>query len=679
MTTTSCIEHLPKKKMVIIREDYVAICTGATFKDKPVDPNCAAGILNIFEYWTNVRLDMSEQAKRHNDIREVDGLDRSQDEDVWVWKTTSDLKKELMSIWGDTKIETARKWLVQDGLLLQRTNPEYKWDKTYQYKLNIEGVNLRLQRSKNKPAIPETTSGDTKETTLSPPETGDDTPPVLESAIIATLKAIHETNGQCAANPDVYAECKNRELIVNGELTPGAYDLIGVDDSTPPLDGDSGHGRCAYCCKRHWSVVYSNQFHVRLCDGCLAELQDTRVKAQDCGCVWYMVDGKHDESRSTYCDEHVSATIPLDDDSDHDATFCDDCGGLLTGGAPDNTYIHCICDNGRAQYVKQPCGCVWYMVDGKHDETRSTYCDEHASKSIVYTCHVCGTQPIVDGWITDGFEELAICGKCYASEGVHEGHIVKEIEPPSKRNGEQLTAEQAAMLKQFDRRGGMSTKTFIGHWKQPIVTQLVELDYLVSRDAGRAALEAYRAQEKDTIVSNLGADNTPVAVEGAPTMQEVDAAIYGTRDEPVKADDDLLADKPKAAKKPRKAKAKTPTAHQLLFGAISEALPGDSNKRTKADRSVIGKAVKQLLEVDAKPEEMKMLFYYCNKRYDNPGAMCMAKYYSAFTESDEYQHLQAALANPPGVVPEQPAEDQDEPSEEDKAKAAALLKELMER
>jgi hypothetical protein len=141
----------------------------------------------------------------------------------------------------------------------------------------------------------------------------------------------------------------------------------------------------------------------------------------------------------------------------------------------------------------------------------------------------------------------------------------------------------------------------------------------------------------------------------------------------------LPSPKPKAAKKPRKAKAKTPTAHQLLFGAISEALPGDSNKRTKADKSVIGKAVKQLLEVDAKPEEMKMLFYYCNKRYDNPGAMCMAKYYSAFTESDEYQHLQAALAHPPEAVPEQPAEDQDEPSEEDKAKAAALLKELMER
>jgi hypothetical protein len=248
---------------------------------------------------------------------------------------------------------------------------------------------IKEQRTDNKEQI--------TKTDLSPPETGDDSTPVLESAIIATLKAIHETNGQCAANPDVYAECKNRELIVNGELTPGAYDLIGVDDSTPPLDDDSDH----------------DEFKCNNCFNDCSEYEDGRITLQD---------GR------TYCkgcwsSKHVRdiAFAEANDNNVHGETFCDDCGGLLTGGEPDNTYIHCICDNGRAQYVKQDCGCVWYMVDGKHDETRSTYCDEHASAI---------NHPLLD------FDS-----KLTHEEIQHAANLAAELE-----SDEQLTAEQAAVL-----------------------------------------------------------------------------------------------------------------------------------------------------------------------------------------------------------------------------------------
>jgi hypothetical protein len=151
MTKSSCIEHLSKKAMVMIREDYVEICT------KAPDAKCAAALLNLFEYWTNIKLAGINQAKKHNDVREEDGLDRNQDESLWIWKATNDLHTELMTLWGTTKIETARKWLVEQGLIHQRRNPDYSWDKTYQYKMDIEAVNLRLRELKNKPAIPEIT------------------------------------------------------------------------------------------------------------------------------------------------------------------------------------------------------------------------------------------------------------------------------------------------------------------------------------------------------------------------------------------------------------------------------------------------------------------------------------------------------------------------------------------
>jgi len=174
MTRTTCIDHLPGQSMLIIREDYMAVCT-----DSP-DSACAAALLNDLEYWTNKKIASSQQAKTHNDIREAGGLDRTQDESLWIWKSTGEFQADLMGIWGETKITACRKWLVDNGYVHQRQNPNYSWDKKYQYLLDIEALNsalrclktatfdalkLRLREPGNTPAIPETTSEITTETT----------------------------------------------------------------------------------------------------------------------------------------------------------------------------------------------------------------------------------------------------------------------------------------------------------------------------------------------------------------------------------------------------------------------------------------------------------------------------------------------------------------------------------
>lgn len=158
MTKSSCIEHLPNQQLVIIREDYVALCEESASADPAVDPNCAAALLNLFEYFTNWKKANSQQAKKYNDTSESGGQERNQDESLWIWKTTDELQSDLMNIWGKTKIETARKWLVSKGFIQQRRNPHHNWDKTYQYFYDIEGVNSSLQSLKNKEAIPEVTS-----------------------------------------------------------------------------------------------------------------------------------------------------------------------------------------------------------------------------------------------------------------------------------------------------------------------------------------------------------------------------------------------------------------------------------------------------------------------------------------------------------------------------------------
>ena len=173
MTKTSCIQHPPKKGIVQVKEHYVELCSDAP------DPACAAAMLNLFEFWTNVKIAMNEQSEKHNSIRQLNGLDANQDTGLWIWKTNEDLHAELMSIWGKSKVENTRKWLVDVGFLAQRNNPDYGWDRTYQYRLNtttvqrlidqpslspayMQSLDLRDQSLKNKGAIPETTTETTK-------------------------------------------------------------------------------------------------------------------------------------------------------------------------------------------------------------------------------------------------------------------------------------------------------------------------------------------------------------------------------------------------------------------------------------------------------------------------------------------------------------------------------------
>ena len=149
MTKSSCITHPASMPIVVVREDYVTLCDGN---------HCAAAVLNIFEYWTNIKLANRKQAATDNAIATREGMDATQDESLWIYKSQEELHKELFKLFGLNAIGKAVAPLIEKGYLQQRTNPRYKWDKTRQYLFNISRLSrvpsilssskMRLQRAR---------------------------------------------------------------------------------------------------------------------------------------------------------------------------------------------------------------------------------------------------------------------------------------------------------------------------------------------------------------------------------------------------------------------------------------------------------------------------------------------------------------------------------------------------
>lgn len=175
MSRSSCIAHTPNQQLVIIRQDYLALCNG---------DHCAAALLNIFEYWTNVKLGGVQQATIANEIAVSEGQEPTQDTELWIYKRIPDFHAELMGLFGEKKIGTGLQTLKDLGFIYTRTNPKHKWDKTTQYLLNIETLNCAIgsgknaaskkskraiKGSQNAAAIPETTTETTTKESVDPP------------------------------------------------------------------------------------------------------------------------------------------------------------------------------------------------------------------------------------------------------------------------------------------------------------------------------------------------------------------------------------------------------------------------------------------------------------------------------------------------------------------------------
>lgn len=126
---------IQKLKRVVVKEELVAL-TGKV--DQAI-------VLNQFIYWSERVKDVDKYLKEEADrVRKFsDGTVESPDdrlEDLtngWIYKTAAEMKDECMFEKSATTMERIISSLVDNGWLDRRRNPKYKWDKTYQYRVNI--------------------------------------------------------------------------------------------------------------------------------------------------------------------------------------------------------------------------------------------------------------------------------------------------------------------------------------------------------------------------------------------------------------------------------------------------------------------------------------------------------------------------------------------------------------
>lgn len=146
MTKDSCISFPPKDKLIIIRQSLVEICVNATAY-KSADPQCAAAILQYFIYRTDGKLDQISEYKTEVEIARKSKQDAPPIPELWIFKTQDELyQDDLLAHFGRNTVVYSLRWLVEvSPYLSERNNPKYSWDKTKQYRVNVEAIQSAIE------------------------------------------------------------------------------------------------------------------------------------------------------------------------------------------------------------------------------------------------------------------------------------------------------------------------------------------------------------------------------------------------------------------------------------------------------------------------------------------------------------------------------------------------------
>lgn len=123
-------EGIKKLKRAVIKEELIAI-TG-NFID--------AVILNQFIYWSERVKDFDEYIKQENDRAKKCGQNPQDLTGGWIYKTADDMSSETMLGLSASNIRLHIKALEKAGFISERTNPKYKWDRTKQYRVNLNEI-----------------------------------------------------------------------------------------------------------------------------------------------------------------------------------------------------------------------------------------------------------------------------------------------------------------------------------------------------------------------------------------------------------------------------------------------------------------------------------------------------------------------------------------------------------
>lgn len=120
--------------MVIVRADYLMLCD---FNE------CAAALLNEFEHKANARLDDLD------DQWAMPGQEAVAPDDWFFW-SQDEIQRDLFFQYGERHVALALDLLVNAGLIQRRRGIRSETDAAYQYRLDIETVQNRLDNQGEK-------------------------------------------------------------------------------------------------------------------------------------------------------------------------------------------------------------------------------------------------------------------------------------------------------------------------------------------------------------------------------------------------------------------------------------------------------------------------------------------------------------------------------------------------
>lgn len=158
---SSCIAHPAKEPLIIIREWQIEFCRGNV---------AAAALLSFFEYWHNIKLEMSHKNRQLIEVADAHGETIEIDTSLYQWHTRDELAKGIMGIaTSKNTIKAALDLLVELKVISihNNPNPKFKFDRTHYFLFYPEVCETHLisrpvkndpQWVKNEPAITETTT-----------------------------------------------------------------------------------------------------------------------------------------------------------------------------------------------------------------------------------------------------------------------------------------------------------------------------------------------------------------------------------------------------------------------------------------------------------------------------------------------------------------------------------------
>jgi hypothetical protein len=181
-------------------EDYQAICQG---------DDCAAQILSLFEFWTSCRIEEIRRVQSYNDQNKKNTSLALQVPTTWLYETTEDISIGILNAYGDSSIRKSIKKLLDWGFLDSR-NSKNSFDRTKEYRLNIDLIQTALDQWNNQNQAESIDKSDPVKTTLETVET------TLET-VETTLETVETTHEPVNLKDDLYSlniQIKQSDLTV---------------------------------------------------------------------------------------------------------------------------------------------------------------------------------------------------------------------------------------------------------------------------------------------------------------------------------------------------------------------------------------------------------------------------------------------------------------------------------